>query len=348
MPSISSSSASLRSSSDAATLCPIWPGCDAPTIHRVDGGVARGSRRSPVRAHPRPQTDPGPSFWSRWTTSRFRWKSSPLKWGAPLRHVHRGEGGVLVHGSREQRTVGQGPVDEHTDVCVPRSRAKSRPRCRGGRGCAAAAGSLLANSRHLRKMTEVGDADMADLAFVDPPLERPSRSQRTGASRSGQCTWKRSTWSTPSASRLLLESLAKPVRAGIADKAVVGHPQAFFGRDHHLVAAMLDVFAESAFPRRRRSRSHERCPTGGPRAAEPGESPQSASCSSNSPPLAPELAGTEGNWGDLQIGHPPSRTRTSRWMPPRTPSASHRHGAQTSKAALFLSYDSSTPSPMGS
>jgi hypothetical protein len=106
----------------------------------------------------------------------------------------------------------------------------------------------------------------------------------------------------------VVECLAKPSRAGIADEAVVGHPQAALGRDHHLVAVVLDVIAE---------RLPEHSLGGAKAVATSGVEevdPELLSLANRSdrlplielPPLAPELPGAEGDRRDLQIGHPES------------------------------------------
>jgi hypothetical protein len=144
---------------------------------------------------------------------------------------------------------------------------------------------------------------VADLAFVDQSLERPrglgKRDLRVRPVHLEEVD-------VVDAERLetLVESLAKPVRAGVADEAVVGHPQAALGRDHHLVAAVLDVIAE---------RLPEHSLGGAEAVAMSGVEEVDSQLARlpdrrdplvlvELPPLASELPGAEGDRGDLEFG----------------------------------------------
>ena len=90
----------------------------------------------------------------------------------------------------------------------------------------------------------VRHADVADLAFVHQLLERTrglrERDLRVGPVHLVEVD-------VVDAERLEARvdvRCAKPGGAGVADEPVVGHPQAALGRDHHLVAAMVEVIAK--------------------------------------------------------------------------------------------------------
>ena len=86
---------------------------------------------------------------------------------------------------------------------------------------------------------------MADLAFVDELFERRAVSAK-GTFGSGQRTWKRSMWSTPSAPRLS----PAPVESSRRSNREQGRRRSSAGplrRDDDLVPAMVEV-SRSAFP----------------------------------------------------------------------------------------------------
>ena len=156
---------------------------------------------------------------------------------------------------------------------------------------------------HLSRV-EVRDADVADLAFVHELLKRRGGLGK-GHLRVGPVHLVDVDVVDFERAQAVLDSAAKPGGTGIADETLVGHPQAALGRDHDLLAPVVEVVAQR--PAEESLRGAEAVTLSG---VEKVDSELASTANRGDPlvlvelpPLTPQLPGAEGNRGDLQASH---------------------------------------------
>lgn len=165
--------------------------------------------------------------------------------GIPAPPVAALEGRVLVEATGEQ-PVCERSVGEYSDLVRACVRQDVRLDSAAEQAVRDLVGLHRPRARELRHLggAEVGDADVANLAFVDELVERRGgfgeRNVRVGPVHLIEIDVVDS-----ERAQAVVDALAKPLAARIAGETVVGHPQSALRRDHDRFAVRVELCAQS-------------------------------------------------------------------------------------------------------